>query len=632
MMKKITFGILFLLYSLFCYSMNQSQADSLIKILNNTPESVKAGVLNEISWELRNSAPNKSIEYGQQAIELATQYNDHENIVKAYSFIGVAYRILGNYSESTDYYYKGLELAKKYNIPEQEGYAYINIANLHIYQEYYNNALDNLNKALNIAEKKGDKRMKAYVFLNFGRAQLLRKDYDNALVNFEKALALREEIKQTSGLAVCYKYIGDVYFEKENFQNALVKYQESIKTVDESSDKDLTANIYIKIAEIYLQSRNFAQAEKNANKAQNIAKEIGAKLVIRDALKILSEIYYQTGQYKKTAEANKCIIRYNDTLFSQQLSEKIFNLEYRFEKEKKQAEIDLLNKDKQIQELLLTRSQTLSITLSIILILVTGMFIYFFYSYRYRKRQNIILEQQKEELKRLNLTKDKMFLIIGHDLRGPVGSLVSLIEVLLAEEEISKNKGLVNTFNVFMKSVQSINDLLENLLFWARSQRNEVTYIPEKLNLNLIVEKNLLIFKGIADSKEIFLNTDIAEEYNVYADKNMLTLIVRNLLSNAIKYTPKGGKVDISIMRENGSVKFSIKDTGVGFDNKVAQKILQNDSFYTTTGTNNEKGSGLGLILCREFIARMGGQIWAESNIGEGSAFYFSIPSKEPAN
>lgn len=625
MKKNIVFSLLFVL-TLNCFSNNQQQADSLIQQLEFSPDSLKANLLNEISWELRNSAPHKSVEFGLQAIDAASRFNDYENLVKAYSFIGVAYRILGNYSESTDFYYKGLELAKKYNITEQEGYAYINIANLHIYQEYYNSALENLNKALEIAEERNDKRMKAYVFLNLGRAQLLKSELDNALLNFEKALALRDEIQQISGLAVCYKYIGDVYFEKSNFQNALVKYQESIKTVDENSDKDLTANIYIKIAEIYLKSKDYSLAEKNAKLAQEMAQEIGAKLVIRDALKVLSEVYYQTGQYKNTAEANNCIIRYNDTLFSQQLSEKIFNLEYRFEKEKKQAEIDLLNKDKQIQELLLTRSRTLSITLSIILVLISGMFIFYLQSYNIRKKQNKILQRQKDELKRLNLTKDKMFLIIGHDLRGPVGSLISLIEVLLSEEEISKNKSLVNTFNIFMKSVQSINDLLENLLFWARSQRGDVTYVPEKLNLNLIIEKTLLIFRGVADTKEIRLNTSVSEEYNVFADKNMLTLIVRNLLSNAIKYTPKGGLIDINVIRENGTIIFSIKDTGVGFDKEIADKIFQNDAFYTTVGTNNEKGSGLGLILCKEFVERMNGKIWAESNPGSGSTFYFAIP------
>jgi len=328
-MKKNAFVSLFLFLNIFCYSNNQTQADSLINRLNTIPDSTKADALNEISWELRNSAPEKSIEYGLQAIELSEKYNDFENLVKAHSYVGVAYRILGNYSESTDYYYKGLELAKKHHVLEQEGYAYINIGNLHIYQEYYNSAMENLYKALDIADKTNNMRMKAYVLLNLGRAQMLKKDLDNALINFEKALGLREEIKQVSGLAVCYKYMGDVYFDKQEYPQALRKYKESLKTVDNNSDKDLTSNLYIKIAETYMISENYNLAEENANRALVIAKEIGAKLVIRDALNILSQVYFQTGRYKEAAQAKNFIIKYNDTLFNQQLSEKIFNLEYR---------------------------------------------------------------------------------------------------------------------------------------------------------------------------------------------------------------------------------------------------------------------------------------------------------------
>ena len=626
-MKKPVLFFFYFLISTYSFSYNQIKSDSLLNRLELVHDSLKSTILNEISWDLRNSSPEKSIEFGLKAIELSEKYNDFENLVKAHSYVGVAYRILGNYSESTDYYYKGLELAKKHHVLEQEGYAYINIGNLHIYQEYYNSAMENLYKALDIAERTNNMRMKAYVLLNLGRAQMLKKDLDNALINFEKTLSLREEIKQVSGLAVCYKYMGDVYFDKQEYQQALRKYQESLKTVDNISDKDLTSNLYIKIAETYIISENYNLAEENATRALVIAKEIGAKLVIRDALNILSQVYFQTSRYKEAAQAKNFIIKYNDTLFNQQLSEKIFNLEYRFEKEKKQAEIDLLNKDKQINELILTRIQTATIALTVILLLITSMLIYFIYSYRHRQKQNIILEKQKEELNKSNHTKDKMFLIIGHDLRGPVGSLVSLIEILISEEEISKNKSLVNTFNTFIKSIQSINDLLENLLFWARSQDGDVIYVPEKLNVNLIVERNLLIFKGIADSKEIKLNSTIIAEFNAFADKNMITLVIRNLISNAIKYTPKGGTINIGIYKKNGLLKVEIEDSGVGFDNETAQKIFKKDSFYTTIGTSNERGSGLGLILCQEFVSKMGGSIWAESTPGVGSKFFFTVPS-----
>ncbi|MCB2194632.1 MAG: tetratricopeptide repeat protein [Bacteroidetes bacterium] len=625
-MKKELLFLAFIFFTICLHANENVVVDSLYKQLINAEDSIKAEILNELSWELRNSEPEKSIEYGIEAIKFAEQFNDYENLVQAHGFIGVAYRIIGNYSESMDYYFKGLELAKKYNQKEQEGYAYINIGNLHIYQGYYYNAIENLNKAQDIAEELGHKRMLGYVHLNIGRAQMLRNENLEALKNFNKALQIRIEIDQVSGQAVCYKYIGDIYLELGDERKALTNYQQSLKVVDKEMDKDLYANIHTMIAKTYFTAGNYELAQRNANKSMKIASEIGAKLIIRDNFKVLADIDLKTNQYKSAAEHLTSIINYNDTLFNQQLSEKMFNLEYRFEKERKQAEIDILNKDKQIRELELRRARTFNIALVVILLLLAVMFIYVLMSLRERRKQNLLLEKQKEELDNINKTKDKMFLIIGHDLRGPIGNLKSLIEMLLEDEEITRDKSLMETFNIFMKSVQSVSDLLENLLLWAKSQRNDISFSPENISINTVINRNLQLFKTVADHKGVQLTFDIKENYDVFADKNMLMTVVRNLISNAIKYTPKNGNVNVTVGLESNYTKIAIADSGVGFDQETANKILDPQNFYTTSGTNNEAGSGLGLLLSKEFVEINGGKIWAESIPGKGATFYFTIP------
>lgn len=621
----------FLTYILVAISIsltaNNNQVDSLYKRLITVEDSLKAKVLTELSWELRNSEPEKSIDYGLEAIKFAEKHKDYEELVKAYSFIGVSYRILGNYSEAIDYYYNGLQLAKKYNVREQEGYAYVNIGNLNIYQGYYYNAIENLSKALEIAEKLNHKRMLAYVHLNLGRAQMLKDEYQEALENFQKALDIRIEIKQLSGQAVCYKYIGDSYYALNNNILALVNYKKSLEVVDKKTDKDLLANIYNVIAKLYIEEKRYDLAKQNISKSIYIAEDIGAKLIIRDNYQLLSEIYLKTENYKLASRYLKYIIDYNDTLFNQQLSEKIFNLEYKFEKQRKQAEIDLLNKDKRIKELELNKARSSNIALLVILILISALLIYVTISLRNRRDKNKILEQQKNELDNINKTKDKMFLIIGHDLRGPIGNLKSLIEMLLEDDEIMNNKSLMETFSIFMKSVQSVSDLLENLLLWAKSQRGEVLFIPEDISLNTVINKNVQLFRTIADHKNIKLRVTIDANYDVHADKNMLLTVMRNILSNAIKYTPRGGEITISVERDNKFNKVIIKDTGVGFDNETAHKIFDDKSFYTTSGTNNEAGSGLGLLLTKEFINANGGKIWAESERNKGTVFYFTVPA-----
>jgi len=628
MKKNILISILFL-FSFTVTASQSEQVDSLYKQLINIEDSLKAEILNELSWELRNSEPEKSIDYGLEAIKLAEKYNDYENVVQAHGFIGVAYRIIGNYSESMDYYYKGLELAKKYHQKEQEGYAYINIGNLHIYQGYYYNAIENLKMGKEIAEQLGNKRMLGYIHLNLGRAQMLRNENYEALDNFNQTLKLRIEIDQVSGQAVCYKYIGDIHLKLRDEGKALENYRYSLDVVDKKMDKDLYANIHTMIAKTYLSVGNYHLAKKNAEESMQIAYDIGAKLIIRDNYKILADISFQTGDYKSASRHLTSIINYNDTLFNQQLSEKMFNLEHQFEKQRKQTEIDILNKNKQIKELELSRSRTLNIALFVILLLITGSFIYVLISLKHRREKNIQLEKQKQELNKINKTKDKMFLIIGHDLRGPIGNLKSLIEMLLEDEEVAQNKSLMETFSIFMKSVQSVSDLLENLLLWAKSQRNEVGFNPEIISINTILNRNLQLFRTIADYKGIGLKIELEENFDVFADKNMLMTVVRNLLSNAIKYTPSGASIEIKLKRGKHHHTVIIKDEGIGFDQETAEKIFDTKNFYTTSGTNNEVGSGLGLLLSKEFVEANKGRIWAESKSGEGAIFYFTIPALE---
>ena len=624
-MKKNLLFFLILLMSFNTIAVNNHEVDSLYRKLINAHDSTKADILNDLSWELRNSEPQKSIEYGIEAIKFAERFDDFENLVKAHSFIGVAYRILGNY-------YKGLELTQKYGETEQEGYAYINIGNLHIYQGYYYNALENLQKAKVIAEKLDHKRMLAYVYLNIGRAQILRKENIEALVNFKKALDLRIEINQISGQAVCYKYIGDIHLDLGNTKEAIENYNLSLNVVEQDMDKDLVAHTLSNLARTYLLIGDYALSKKTAKKSMGIANEIGAKLTIRDNFKILSEIDLKTGNFESASKNLESIISYNDTLFNQQLSEKMFDLEYRFEKQRKQAEIDLLNKDKQIQKLELQRARTYNAALLIILGLITSIFVYVLVSLKQRREQNIKLQKQKEELDQINKTKDKMFLIIGHDLRGPIGNLKSLIEILLEDEDIIKDKSLVETFNIFMKSVHSVSDLLENLLLWAKSQRNEVVFSPENISLSTVVNRSLQLFRTIAEHKEIRLSIVMENNYDVFADKNMIMTVFRNIISNAIKFTPRGGAIDIKVTKEDENYKISIKDSGVGFDQETGNKIFDTRNFYTTTGTNNEAGSGLGLLLCKEFIELNRGKIWAESVPDEGATFYFTLPQSKVEN
>lgn len=383
--------IIALLIPVFGFSTPDKKIDSLYSSLKKANDSSQIDILTKLTWELRNSEPSKSIEIGLNAIEKAEKYKDYKNLVNLHGYVGVAYRILGNYSKSTDYYYKGLELSKKFKLPEQEGFAYINIANLLIYQEYYTNAIENLNNAFEIATRINNKLMLSYVRLNRGRANLLLKQYDSALVDLNAALKIRKEINHKQGISVCYKYIGDLYKEREDYFLAIENYNNSQQLVNVETDKDLYANILARKSELFLKTGDTDNALKYAQSALDIAKGIGAKLTIRDALKVITQVAKGQEHFRLATGNLESIIRYNDTLFNQQLSEKLFFLQYQYEKQKKESEIE-------IKELKLKRVRSLSFALITIIILLVGSIVYVLFSLKQRKIINNQLVLQNAEI------------------------------------------------------------------------------------------------------------------------------------------------------------------------------------------------------------------------------------------
>lgn len=377
---------------------DEQQVDNLSRILATQTDSSRISTLLALSWELRNSNPELAISYGQEAIDLSLKFNDFENLAKAYSFVGVAYRVMGKYSQSIDYYFLGLDIATEHGITEQEGYAYLNLANLYIYQEYCNNALDNLKKAEEIALKIDSKSMLSYVYLYIGRTLVLKNEPSRALEFFQKALNIRIETNSIPEQAVCYKYIGDVYLSMNDQQAALMSYDKSLSVIDRDADRSLYADLLEKKSTISFQQKDLNRAKALAKQSLNIAHEIGASFTARNATQTLANIALSRGEYQMASEYLNRIIDFNSHLFSQQLSEKIFLLEYQLEKQQKEAKIEMLNKDNIIKELKLEKAKSYNFTFLFIIILLLALFITSLFLLKVRRKRNDLLEAQNQEI------------------------------------------------------------------------------------------------------------------------------------------------------------------------------------------------------------------------------------------
>jgi two-component system, sensor histidine kinase and response regulator len=238
------------------------------------------------------------------------------------------------------------------------------------------------------------------------------------------------------------------------------------------------------------------------------------------------------------------------------------------------------------------------------------------------------LSQQFDKVQALNSTKDKFFSIISHDLRGPVSSFKTFIDLMLGSNfDLTKTEDLKDMLKIMQKSASNTYDLLENLLLWSKSEKNELVIQPTKVNIKKLAEEcieNLII---ISAKKEILVEVEMDGTFFAFCEENMVRTVVRNLLSNAVKFTNRGGLIKVKAQIEKNMVIVSIADNGVGISPYNLDKIFNKLHHFSTYGTDNEKGAGMGLTLCKEFVERHNGKIWMESTLGEGSTFSFSLPS-----
>ncbi len=230
-----------------------------------------------------------------------------------------------------------------------------------------------------------------------------------------------------------------------------------------------------------------------------------------------------------------------------------------------------------------------------------------------------------EQMARVNTMKETLLRIIAHDLKTPFNVIFGYTEVLKEDfKNISDEEKLTYLESIRKASRLSIQ-LLENLTMWSKSHADKIEFKPANLNLNDIVRENIYILEPSADSKKISITSNIPENVEVFADENMLKTIFRNLISNGIKFTNENGKINIHCEQSKNEVKIFVEDNGVGMDDVTKDSLFNLDEFVSAEGTAGERGTGFGLVLCKEFVSKNGGKIWAESALGVGSKFIFTL-------
>jgi signal transduction histidine kinase len=242
-----------------------------------------------------------------------------------------------------------------------------------------------------------------------------------------------------------------------------------------------------------------------------------------------------------------------------------------------------------------------------------------------RVKNHLNLYHAKQEIEQINKEKDKFFSIIAHDLRSPFIAIVGFSKLLMEKANRNDLKGISKYAEIILNSSELVLDLQTNLMDWAQAQTGRMEFNPEHFEINKLINEIALLYQDIARTKSIRIQEELPQNISAFADKAMISTVIRNLVSNALKYTMPGGSVTITTSAGEQTITVSVTDTGVGIPEETIAKLFRIDENHSTPGTHDEMGTGLGLILCKEFVERHGGEISVESKEGTGSTFRFTI-------
>lgn len=636
--KKALFLILILT---FCTSNIQAQndnnkiIDSLKTALKQAKsKSQKMAVLIKLSSYSEYIGPDKAIKYAKQGLTYAQKINDTEEIGLAYTNLGIAYEIKSDYPHALENLYKALEISEKTNDLKTLTALYNNIGLIYIDLKNHKQGLVFYNKALKLSYQTKKDRNISLLLNNIGDVYLQQKEYKKALIYFYKALIINKKSNETSGIGINLTNIGICYINIKNYEKGIEMLHKSISAYNDDSNLYNTYNNYELGRAYYLMSQDEKYAsnknkylEKSINLLENVLKKFikfNSLKDTQDTYFYLSKGYKIRGNIKLALDSFEKYSTIKDSIFSKDSEKKLANLEF-------QREIDLRDKQIEIQTLKInsdTRKVYLLITTSISVAILLVLFLYLYIS---KRKNNELLKEKNTIISNINLQKDKFYSIIAHDLRGPFNGFLGLTELMAEDIDDMSNEEIKFAAANMRSSAKNLFNLLENLLEWTRMEQNLVPFAPKEYPLESIALDSIITLHDIAEKKEISIQTQIPSTLAVFADKNMCQAIIRNIVLNAIKFTPKKGTIHIHALENPENIIITIKDSGIGMHQDLINDLFKIDTKNNRVGTENEPSTGLGLILCKEFVEKHKGQIWAESEEGKGSTFHISFPKKQNA-
>jgi signal transduction histidine kinase/Tfp pilus assembly protein PilF len=648
MRKVILFcTVLVILFSLELKSQN---TDSLIKSLDiESNDTIRIKAYIKIVKFYNSKEPIKALPFAISLIKLAKKVNNEKLLNASYNQLGITYYFLGNIDQSAELFLKVLRTYEKNNDSLGISRSLNNIGLAYQDDKAYLKSLEYFKQSLDIKLKIKDYPTLWTSYINIGLTYTSLHEYDKALKNYFQGLDAWKQLKaeKNESYADIISEIGILYQTIDSLANAEKFLNEAVVYYEKSKSSYRFARTYLNLGIVSRKNGDFVSAQNYLAKSIILINESGAFSILPDYYSELSNIEKSKGNIRNAFDYYKRGQVLKDSLNNMQNLTKMNQMQEMYRIEKHDAETVVLKKEVEIGHEKLVRTKFVTAGVISILILVLVFSIYLMRNInrwkiantKLKDQQNIInnsyialhkqndeLETLANELQRLNIDKDRFMAILGHDLKSPFNVLLGLSEMLAEEINNINIKEIEEIAKALNKAARNTYSLLEDILLWTRVQSGKIPFKPQKLNFTDITNDVIGLIGPAAKSKNITINHSEVANINIYADPDMIKTVLRNLVSNAIKFTNNHGIINIKSVRSDSELIISVSDNGIGITPDNLTKLFKNSEIITTKGTADETGTGLGLLLCKEFVEIHGGKIWVESEQGKGSEFKFTLP------
>lgn len=621
--------------------------------------------------------PKPVLLFWQNQLKNAGATNQNIRLIRCNNMLGLGYVFDGNYEMAIKHCFDALKILNEFDtgymaslparqkqiLNQYQADTWYLLAELYLKVEEVGKAKEHLGNALKLYQSIDCKEGIGKTKNRLGIILVTEKKVEEAINSFNSLLSFYTEINDTLGMAnswsnlglchsnlgqwtearSCYRHalelyqdIGNKEFEATAWFNlaAVLRHIENKETIltlyrnAEQCSKDAgfmlgLIRVNVDIAQFYYENHNLFLSEKHLTIALRYADSLNLKDQQMKIHQHFSDLYTEKGNFREALESyKKSMAIYQSRFLSDK--DKLSEMQLRYEIERREKENDLLVVQNRFQEYILktqiNRRNFLiafSFLLMVLLLVIAG-------RYRFRVKTNKVLNEQKLLLEESNQTKDKFMSIVAHDLRNPMMALISLSDALAENSEKITDHQRFQLITSLQKSSHYLHDLLENLLMWAQTQSDRIRFSPECLNLNQAVENAIIQHNQWAKIKQVTVENQVGGQVSVFADANMLFFILRNLISNAIKFSESGGFIQLMAEETSGFVEVQVKDHGCGMSPDELPKLFDLQE-VKTIGTGKNKGIGLGLALCKDFVEKHGGKINAYSELGKGTVIRFTI-------